>query len=96
MPASAQFAPTAFSLGAVVCWGISDFLGGFGARRVNVFLMTAITHLSGLVVGALVATRLRRPQPDPVEAVARAALAEADRLEKLAVQVSDGHPRTRP
>lgn len=54
------------------------------------------SHLSGLVVGAMVATRLRRPQPDPVEAVARAALAEADRLEKLAVQVSDGHPRTRP
>lgn len=54
------------------------------------------SHLSGLLVGVLVAARLRPPQPDPVEVAARAALAEADRLEKLAVQVSDGHPRTRP
>jgi membrane associated rhomboid family serine protease len=54
------------------------------------------SHLSGLFVGALVAARLRPPQPDPVETAARAALAEADRLEKLAVQISDGHPRTRP
>lgn len=53
------------------------------------------SHLSGLLVGAFVAARLRPPKPDPVEVAARAALAEADRLEKLAVQISDRHPRTR-
>lgn len=69
MPASAQFAPAAFSLGAVVCWGISDFLGGFGARRANVFLMTAITHLSGLVV--VLALALATHAPVPTFAAAR-------------------------
>ena len=53
------------------------------------------SHLSGLLVGAVVAARLRPPKPDPVEEAGRAALAEADRLEKLAVQLSDRHPRTR-
>ncbi len=54
------------------------------------------SHLSGLLAGVLTASRLQRPRPDPVEAAARQALAEADRLEKLAVQVSDRHRQTRP
>ena len=53
------------------------------------------SHLSGLLAGVLTAGRLRRPRPDPVELAARKALAEADRLEKMAVQVSDRHRQTR-
>ena len=53
------------------------------------------SHLSGLVAGAITAGRLRRPRPDPVEEAARKALAEADRLEKLAVEVSDRQRQTR-
>jgi membrane associated rhomboid family serine protease len=53
------------------------------------------SHLSGLLAGILTAGRLRPARPDPVEAAARKALAEADRLEKLAVQVSDRHRQTR-
>ncbi len=52
-------------------------------------------HLSGALAGVLVAARLRPPQPDPVELAGRRALAEADRLEKLAVELSDGHRDTR-
>jgi membrane associated rhomboid family serine protease len=53
------------------------------------------SHLSGLLAGVLTASRLRRPRPDPVEVAARKALAEADRLEKLAAQVSDRHRQSR-
>jgi membrane associated rhomboid family serine protease len=53
------------------------------------------SHLSGLLAGAVVASRLRRPRPDPVEEAARKALEEADRLEKLAVEVSDRHRERR-
>lgn len=53
------------------------------------------SHLTGLLAGAVTAGRLRRPRPDPVEEAARKALAEADRLEKLAVEVSDRQRQTR-
>ena len=53
-------------------------------------------HLSGALAGLLVALRLPLPKPDPVEAAARAALAEADRLEKLSVHLLDGHRDRRP
>src|ERR1700689_4985782 len=45
-------APTAFSLTAVFAWGTSDFVGGYGARRANAFVLTAIAHLSGLLLMA--------------------------------------------
>src|SRR5437763_723207 len=34
----AQLAPGSFSLGAVFCWGTSDFLGGVATRRASTFL----------------------------------------------------------
>lgn len=46
-------------------------------------------HLMGAVAGVLVAARLRPPQPDPVELLAQRALAEGERLEKLAVELND-------
>ncbi len=39
--------PALFSLGAVCTWGTSDFLGGYGARRANVLLLTTIAHAAG-------------------------------------------------
>jgi drug/metabolite transporter (DMT)-like permease len=56
-------APTIFSLAAVFSWGTSDFLGGYGARRANAFLLTAIAHLSGLVLMAGVALAIHSPFP---------------------------------
>ena len=63
MPLAAQYIPAAYSLTAVGVWGASDFLGGFGARRANAFLFTAIVHVSGMVfVGAIaVITRAAFP-----------------------------------
>jgi uncharacterized membrane protein len=56
-------APTIFSLAAVLAWGISDFTGGYGARRANAFLLTAIAHLSGLLL--MVAVALASDSPFP-------------------------------
>ncbi len=44
----------AFSLGAVLCWGMSDFLGGFVSRRADAYAITAITNGCGLAVIAVV------------------------------------------
>ncbi len=54
MALPAQFVPLGFSLTAVFTWGISDFVGGYAAKRANAFLVTLIAHLSGMVLmGAL-------------------------------------------
>jgi len=47
MPTHAQFLPATLALTATLGWGMSDFLGGYAARRANAFLLTTITHLSG-------------------------------------------------
>jgi drug/metabolite transporter (DMT)-like permease len=67
-------ATTIFSLAAVFSWGISDFAGGYGARRANAFLLTAIAHLSGLLLMAEVALANGSPFPSRT-AVAWALLA---------------------
>jgi uncharacterized membrane protein len=66
--------PTTFSLAAVFAWGTSDFVGGYAARRTNAFLLTAIAHLSGLLLMAGVALASHSPFPSPT-AVAWALLA---------------------
>ena len=55
--------PTAFSMAAVCSWGTSDFLGGYAARRTNAFLLTALAHLSGLVLMTTVALASHAPFP---------------------------------
>ncbi len=45
-----HFASVGFSLAAVLCWGTSDFVGGYGARRANAFLLTTIAHASGALL----------------------------------------------
>jgi uncharacterized membrane protein len=58
-----QYIPAAYSLTAVAVWGVSDFLGGVGARRANAFLFTAIVHISGLVVVGTLALMTHAPFP---------------------------------
>ena len=50
MPITVEYLPAAYSLTAMGVWGISDFSGGIGARRINAFLFTAIGHLSGTIL----------------------------------------------
>jgi drug/metabolite transporter (DMT)-like permease len=40
-----QFAPAAYSVTAVLLWGVADFAGGYGSRRANAFTLTAFSHL---------------------------------------------------
>jgi drug/metabolite transporter (DMT)-like permease len=47
MFAPPQLASTLFALGSFLSWGVSDFLGGYTARRFNAFSLAALGHLSG-------------------------------------------------
>jgi drug/metabolite transporter (DMT)-like permease len=47
MPGTAQFASVLYALGAFLSWGVSDFVGGYTARRFNSFYLAALGHLSG-------------------------------------------------
>ena len=46
----------ALALGARVLWGVGDFLGGVGARRLATLAVVAISHVAGLVAVTIVAT----------------------------------------
>jgi len=50
MAISPLSAPLSFSLAAVLCWGTSDFAGGYAARRANAFFLTTIAHASGVLL----------------------------------------------
>jgi drug/metabolite transporter (DMT)-like permease len=63
MPIPSQYVPAAFSLTAMGMWGISDFAGGVGARRVNAFLFTAIVHFAGMALMGAVTLFVRAPLP---------------------------------
>jgi drug/metabolite transporter (DMT)-like permease len=64
VPLPAEFVPTSYGLAAVFAWGTSDFLGGYATRRANAFLLTSLTHASGLVFMLLLAFRTA-PFPSP-------------------------------
>jgi drug/metabolite transporter (DMT)-like permease len=49
MPAE-QLVPVGLSLSAGLCWGTSDFSGGYASRRSDSFLVTALSHAGGLVL----------------------------------------------
>ncbi len=55
MAAPSQFASTIYALGAVGAWGISDFVGGYTARRFHSFFLAALGHLSGTTMVACLA-----------------------------------------
>jgi drug/metabolite transporter (DMT)-like permease len=50
-----------FSLGAVLVWGTSDFVGGYAAKRANAFVVTLIAHTSGMLLMATMAVATRAP-----------------------------------
>jgi len=56
MPAPTQFTSAFYALGAVGAWGISDFLGGYTARRFNSFFLAAIGHAAGFSLVYALAT----------------------------------------
>lgn len=60
-----QFLPVGFSLAAALCWGTSDFSGGFASRRSDSFLITPLAHGSGLLL-MLVLTFFAHPSLPPI------------------------------
>jgi len=52
-----------FALGTVCSWGISDFLGGYTARRFEPFLLACLGHLAGTIYVAALATASHQPVP---------------------------------
>lgn len=76
----------------LVAVGVVVFYGGLFLGAIPWLVEKGVSwegHLMGAVAGVLVAARLRPPEVDPVEIAAQRALAEADRLEKLAVELND-------
>ena len=55
--------PTAFGLTAVLCWGVSDFMGGYAARGSDAFLVTLVAHASGWILMTSSALAVRAPFP---------------------------------
>jgi len=52
---AAPITPVAYSLAAVLAWGTSDFLGGFGTKRANAFVFTSIVNGGGMLLMAVLA-----------------------------------------
>src|SRR5689334_21567617 len=63
MLASVQFASVVYALGAFLTWGISDFVGGYTARRFNSFYLAALGHFSGTVLMVILAVANHEPIP---------------------------------
>ena len=64
MPNFTPYLAAILSLTAVGAWGTSDFLGGIGARRGNVFLFTSLVHLTGMALAGALAFAIGLPFPD--------------------------------
>ena len=56
-----------YALGAVCTWGLSDFIGGYTARRFDSFLLAALGHLSGTIFVATLAFVAQPPFPSFAE-----------------------------
>ena len=63
MPVPSQLLSAGFSLAAVVCWGTSDFTGGYVAKRSDAFLVTLLAHSSGFVLMLFLALGTRAALP---------------------------------
>jgi len=59
-----QVASTGYSVAAVFIWGASDFLGGYGSRRANAFVLTAFSHLCAFGLMLAIAFAQHGPFPD--------------------------------
>jgi len=58
-----QLVPVACSLTAALCWGTSDFSGGYASRRSDSFLVTALSHAGGFVLMFALALLMRPDLP---------------------------------
>jgi drug/metabolite transporter (DMT)-like permease len=47
---AAQLVPVGFSLAAVLCWGTSDFTGGYASKRSDAFIVTLLSHAGGFTL----------------------------------------------
>jgi len=63
MASISQMIPVGFSLAADLCWGTSDFAGGYATRRAPAFLFTTFTHASGAALMLALAALTRSPLP---------------------------------
>jgi drug/metabolite transporter (DMT)-like permease len=63
MLASPQLASDSFALGSFATWGVSDFVGGYTARRFNAFFLAALGHFSGTTLMAALALANHEPFP---------------------------------
>ena len=63
MALSPQFASASYAMGAVLTWGVSDFLGGYVARRFQAFFLAAVGHLSGTALMVAIALAAHEPFP---------------------------------
>ena len=60
---SAQFTSAFYALGTVCCWGVSDFLGGYTARKFNSFLLATLGHAGGFTLVFAIAAGNHLPMP---------------------------------
>lgn len=73
MAVSGQFTSSLYALGAVCTWGVSDFLGGYTARRFQAFFLAALGHLSGTLLMLSIASATHQPFPPEAHLVWAAA-----------------------
>jgi drug/metabolite transporter (DMT)-like permease len=64
----------ALALGASLLWGVGDFLGGLGSRRLATLTVLAVSELAGWIA-VLVVVLAARPDAPPGKAVGAAVLA---------------------
>jgi drug/metabolite transporter (DMT)-like permease len=65
LASAAQLVPVGFSLAAVLCWGTSDFTGGYASKRSDAFLITLLSHAGGFVLMLTLALLTHAPYPSP-------------------------------
>jgi len=63
MSLPAQSSSALLAMGAVCTWGLSDFVGGYTARRFEAFFLAALGHLSGTVLVVSLALAAHQPLP---------------------------------
>lgn len=63
MASAEQLVPIGFSLAAVLCWGTSDFAGGYASKRSDAFIVTLLSHAGGFALMLSLALLTHSPYP---------------------------------
>jgi len=58
-----QLVPVGFSLAAVLCWGTSDFTGGYASKHSDAFIITLLSHAGGFILMLSLALLTHAPYP---------------------------------